>query len=148
VSGILQQNTVPQGIEFSLQHFRQGALATSVETNDLDDALALEAVVAVRKTAETRDRGVLYEHPPGDARAEALVQELAGIFEARGEDGALRRPADRDLVAALRALENAVAGTVREGEGPHAFLDTATRLVARLGGKSAAPRPRPLIVEP
>ena len=115
---------------------------------DLDDALALEAVVAVRKTAETRDRGVLYEHPPGDARAEALVQELAGIFEARGEDGALRRPADRDLVAALRALENAVAGTVREGEGPHAFLDTATRLVARLGGRSAAPRPRPLIVEP
>jgi hypothetical protein len=91
---------------------------------------------------------VLYEHPPGDARAEALVQELAGIFEARGEDGMVHRPADRDLVPALRALENAMAGTAREGEGPHAFLDTAARLVARLGGPGAAPRPRPLIVEP
>jgi len=116
--------------------------------NDLDDALALEAVVALRKTAETRERGVLYEHPPGDARAEELVQELAGIFEARGEDGTLHRPADRDLVAALRALEGAVAGTVREAEGPHAFLDTAARLVGRLEGRPAAPRPRSLIVEP
>jgi hypothetical protein len=114
----------------------------------LDDTLVREAVVAVRKTAETRDRGVLYEHPPGDARADALVQELAGVFEARGEDGILHRPADRDLVAALRALEKALTGTIREGEGPHAFLDSAARLVARLGGRSAAPRPRPLIVEP
>jgi hypothetical protein len=116
--------------------------------DDLDDALALEGVVAVRKTAETRDRGVLYEHPPGDARAEELVRELAGVFEARGDDGALHRPADRDLVAALRALEAAIAGTAREGEGPRAFLETAARLVARLGGRESAPRPGPLIVEP
>jgi hypothetical protein len=115
---------------------------------DLDDALVLEAITAVRKTAETRDRGVLYEHPPGDARAEALVQEVAGIFEARGEDGTVHRPRDRDLVAALRALERAIAATAREAEGDHAFLDTAARLVGRLGGKTAAPRPRPLIVEP
>ncbi len=116
--------------------------------DELDDVLALDAVVAVRKTAETRDRGVLYEHRPGDARAEALVGELAGMFEARGEDGTLHRPSDRDLVAALRALESAMTGTVREDEGPHAFLDTAARLVARLGGRPAAPRPSSLIVEP
>jgi hypothetical protein len=115
---------------------------------DLDDALVLEAVVALRKTAQTRDRGVLYEHPPGDARAEELVRDLAGIFEARGEDGTTQRPADRDLVAALRALEGAIADTVREAEGAHAFLDTAARLVGRLGGRAAAPRPRPLIIEP
>jgi len=125
-----------------------GLGAIRARHGDLDDVLVREAVVAVRKTAETRDRGVLYEHPPGDARAEALVQELAGIFEAQGEDGARHRPSDRDLAAALRALENALAGTIRENEGPHAFLDTAARLVARLGGRSAAPRPRPLIVEP
>jgi len=125
-----------------------GLGALRARHGDLDDTLVREAVVAVRKTAETRDRGVLYEHPPGDARAEALVQELAGVFEARGEDGVLHRPADRDLVAALRALEKALTGTIGEGEGPHAFLDSAARLVARLGGRSAAPRPRPLIVEP
>ena len=76
-----------------------------------------------------------------------LVRELAGIFEARSEDGTVQRPADRDLVAALRALEGALAGTIGENEGPHAFLDTAARLVGRLGGAPAA-RPSPLIVEP
>jgi hypothetical protein len=114
---------------------------------ELEDTLLLEAVVALRKTVETRDRGILYEHPPGDARAQELVQELSGLFEARDEDGAVHRSSDRDLAAALRGLERAIAATVREKEGPHAFLDTATRLVGRLGGAPAR-RPRPLIVEP
>jgi hypothetical protein len=51
-------------------------------------------------------------------------------------------------VAALRALEGALESTIREKEGPHAFVETAARLVGRLGGPRAAPRPRPLIVEP
>jgi deoxyribodipyrimidine photolyase-like uncharacterized protein len=114
---------------------------------ELEDTVLLEAVVALRKTVETRDRGVLYEHPAGDARAQDLVQELSSIFEAKGDDGAVHRPSDRDLAAALRGLEGALAATVRENEGPHAFLDTAARLVGRLGGAPAR-RPRPLIVEP
>jgi hypothetical protein len=114
---------------------------------DLEDAILLDAVGALRKTVETRDRGVLYEHPPGDARAQELVRELAEVFEARDNDGTVHRPSDRDLAAALRGLEGALAATVRENEGPHAFLDTAARLVGRLGGAPAT-RPRPLIVEP
>jgi hypothetical protein len=114
---------------------------------ELEDTVLLEAVVAVRKTVETRDRGVLYEHPAGDARAQELVQELSGIFEASDDDGAVHRPSDRDLAAALRGLERALAATVHEKQGPHAFLDTAARLVGRLGGAPAR-RPRPLIVEP
>ena len=114
---------------------------------ELEDAILLEAVAALRKTVETRDRGVLYEHPPGDARAQELVRDLTGVFEARDGDGTVHRPSDRDLAAALRGLEGALAATVREGEGPHAFLDTAARLVGRLGGAPAT-RPRPLIVEP
>jgi len=115
--------------------------------SDLEDALLLDAVAALRKTVETRDRGVLYEHPVTDARAQELVQELSGMFEARDEDGAVHRPSDRDLAAALGGLEGALAATVREKEGPHAFLDTAARLVGRLGGAPAT-RSRPLIVEP
>ena len=114
---------------------------------DLDDAILLEAVVALRKTVETRDRGILYEHPPGDARAQELVRDLAGIFEAQDAEGTVRRPSDRDLAAALRGLEGALTATVHEKEGPQAFLDTAARLVGRLGG-APAPRSRPLIVEP
>jgi hypothetical protein len=119
---------------------------------DLDDSLLLEAVTALRKTIDTRASGVLYEHPTGDARARELVQELAGIFEARDAEGAVHRPDDKDLGAALQSLENAVAATLREKEGPRAFLDTATRLAGRLGaGPASAPPaepPKPLIVEP
>jgi hypothetical protein len=114
----------------------------------LDDALLLEAVVALRKTTETRDRGVLYEHPPGDPRARDVIRDLTGLFEARDESGTVHRPADRDLVAALRALEGALGTTIGEKEGPHAFLETAARLRARLGGPRVTPRPRPLIIEP
>ncbi len=115
--------------------------------SELDDTILLEAVVALRKTVETRDRGVLYEHPAGDARAQELVQELSGIFEAQDTEGGLHRPSDRDLAAALRGLEGALTETVGEREGPRTFLNTAARLVGRLGGAPAA-RPRPLIVEP
>jgi hypothetical protein len=123
-----------------------GINAVRARRPGLEDTVLLEAVVALRKTVETRDRGVLYEHPAGDARAQELVHELSGIFEARDEGGAVHRPSDRDLAAALRGLERALAATIRENEGPHAFLDTAARLVGRLGGAPAG-RPRPLIVE-
>ena len=114
---------------------------------DLEDSLLLDAVIALRKTVETRNRGVLYEHPVTDARAQELVQEIGGLFEAKGDDGAVHRPSDRDLGAALKGLERALAATVREKEGPHAFLDTAARVVGRLGGAPTT-RSRPLIVEP
>jgi len=127
-------------------------IAATRARRDLDDALLLEAVVALRKTVDTRASGVLYEHPTGDARAGELVQELAGVFEARDEQGAVHRPDDKDLGPALQSLENAVAATLREKEGPRAFLDTATRLAGRLGagpGPAPAAQPtKPLIVEP
>ena len=124
-----------------------GIVALQARRADLDDALLLEAVVALRKTADTQERGVIYEHPTTDPRAQGLVHELAGLFEARGEDGAVRRPSDRDLSRVLRALEGALRGTLAEKEGPRAFLATAARVTGRLGGPPAA-HPRPLIIEP
>jgi hypothetical protein len=114
---------------------------------DLGDALLLEAVAALRKTVETREKGILYEHPADDLRAQGLVHELGRLFEAKDEEGALHTPADADLLAVLRALEGALLEVAREGAGPTAFLDTAARLAGRL---AAANRPasRPLIVEP
>jgi hypothetical protein len=114
---------------------------------DLGDALLLEAVAALRKTVETREKGILYEHPADDLRAQGLVHELGRLFEAKDEEGALHAPADADLLAVLRALEGALLEVAREGAGPTAFLDTAARLAGRL---AAANRPaaRPLIVEP
>ncbi len=124
-----------------------GLTALRARRRDLGDALLLEAVAALRKTVETREKGILYEHPADDLRAQGLVRELSSLFEAKDEEGAAHAPADADLLATLRALEGALLDVTRGGAGPTAFLDTAARLAGRL---AAATRPaaRPLIVEP
>lgn len=112
---------------------------------DLDDALLHQAVAALHKTLETRARGVLYDHPAEDARAQGLVLDLRGMFEARDAEGRPVTPDDRDLLPVLASLDGALAAAEREG--PVAFLDTALRLVGRVEGPPS-PAPRPLIVEP
>ena len=106
-----------------------GVVALRVRHRDLDDQLLASAAEALRKTTQTRMSGVVYDHPPGDARAQALVRELAGIFEAEGEDGRKATPADRDLLAVLTGLEAGLA--VTQDASPTSFLDTAVRLVGR-----------------
>jgi len=124
-----------------------GVTALRGRRRDLDDELLLEATAALRKTVETREKGILYEHPAEDLRAQGLVPELRGLFEAGDEQGNAHAPADKDLLAALRALEGALRDAAREGAGPAAFLDTAARVAARMGAAPRAPG-RPLIVEP
>ncbi len=124
-----------------------GVTALRGRRRDLDDELLLEATAALRKTVETREKGILYEHPAEDLRAQGLVPELRGLFEAKDEQGIAHAPADKDLLAVLRALEGALGHVAREGAGPAAFLDTAARMAARMGARPRAPG-RPLIVEP
>ena len=112
-----------------------GIVALRARHRDLDDLLLASAVGALRKTTQTRQSGLVYEHPPDDARAQALVRELAGIFEAEGEDGRKAAPADRDLLAVLGGLEAGLA--VSADASPTSFLDTALRLVGR--GAAAGP---------
>lgn len=125
-----------------------GITAIRARRRDLDDRLLLEAVQALRKTVETREKGILYEHPAADARAQALARELGELFESKDAEGRSHAPADRDLAEALSRLERAVAATLREGESRHAFLDSATRLAARLGPPPGARPSSGLIVEP
>lgn len=117
-----------------------GIVALRVRHRDLDDQLLASAAEALRKTTQTRMSGVVYDHPPGDARAQALVRELAGIFEAEGEDGRKATPADRDLLAVLTGLEAGLRAAA--DASPTSFLDTATRLVGR-GAAAGAPSPTP-----
>jgi hypothetical protein len=124
-----------------------GVTAIRARRRDLDDELLRAAVQALRKTAETREKGILYDHPAQDARAQGLAHELTLLFEARDGEGAPHAPADRDLATALLALEAALGAVAREGEGPRAFLDTAARVTGRLGA-SPPERAHPLIVAP
>jgi hypothetical protein len=125
-----------------------GITAIRARRREIDDGLLLEAVQALRKTVETREKGILYDHPAADARAQALSHELGELFLAKDAEGVSHAPADRDLKEALARLERAIAAAQRERESGHAFLDSATRLAARLGPPPGA-RPRSsLIVEP
>jgi hypothetical protein len=124
-----------------------GITAIRSRRRGLDDALVLEAAATLAKTVETRQKGILYEHPPRDLRAQGLVHELGRLFEAKDDEGTVHAPADGDLLAALRALVGALQDAVREGNGPTAFLDTAARVAGQVGGAPRVPA-RPLIVEP
>ncbi len=124
-----------------------GLLGIRGSRPELDDALALQAVRALRQTVETRERGVLYEHQADDVRAQALVHELQALFEAKDAQGRSVAPADRDLLAALRALQAGLDASLREGVGS-AFLDSAARIVGRAEGPTPAPARRPVILEP
>jgi len=114
---------------------------------ELSDHLMHEAVTALRKTVETRERGILYEHPAQDARAQGLVYELRGLFEAKDASGTAHAPDDRDLVAVLNSLQASLDECLREQAGPTSFLETAARVAGRAVPDSR-PAPRPLIVQP
>ncbi len=113
---------------------------------ELQDRLVLDAVGALRKTLETRGRGILYEHAADDLRAQGLVHDLQGLFESRDEEGRAVSPDDRDLLPALRALEGIAAECLRGG-GASEFLELASRLAGELQ-RDAQPKPQRLIVAP
>lgn len=124
-----------------------GIAALWARRPDLDDRLLGQAIGALRRTVETRVRGVLYDHQTDDARAQGLVHEVRQMFEAKDEGGTPVAPEDRDILPVLAALDRCIETTLAGREGPSAFLDTALRLVGRLEGPPPTP-PRPLIVEP
>jgi len=127
-----------------------GINALRAAQKGLEDRLLYQAVTALRKTVETRARGVLYEHPAEDLRAEGLRHELKGLFEATGAEGRASTPDDRDLLAVLSALEACLEDSRRAASGPTVFLDSALRLLGRLEKSAAAPpaASHPLLIEP
>lgn len=125
-----------------------GLGAMRARHRDLDDALLSAAVAALRKTVETRQRGVLYDHPPEDLRAQGLVLELRGLFEARDERERPVFPDDRDLGPVLAALDDVVTEFRRSNEGRTSFLDTARRLVGAPAATAAPAAESRLVLEP
>ena len=125
-----------------------GLGAMRARRRDLDDGLLAAAVGALRKTVETRQRGVLYEHPAEDLRAQGLVMELRDLFEARDERDRPVFPDDRDLGPVLAALDDALTELRRGNEGRMAFLDTARRLVGAPASASAPAAETRLVLEP
>jgi hypothetical protein len=114
----------------------------------IDDRLLAAAAAAVRKTLQTRARGILYEHAADDLAAQRLVPEIEAIFETRTDDGRTARPDDGDLIAVLGALEESVRAFAAEAEGPSAFLDAAARIVGEAGLEPAPPAASPRLVLP
>ena len=115
-----------------------GLVSIRARHRSLDDRMLASALAALRKTTETRLAGLLYDHPPDDLRAAALVREVSSLFEAEDPAGRRAAPDDRDLLAVLKALE---AGLGVHGDGsPTSFLDTVVRVVGRQAGPAADPQ--------
>lgn len=113
------------------------------DTRGFDDALLLEALSAARKTAETRQRGILYEHAPEDRRAQGLLPGLRELIEIGAGPERPVELSEPDERTVLVALERCVRQAIHEREGPTLFLDTAERMARRM---KRDPRPAPAIV--
>jgi hypothetical protein len=112
----------------------------------LDDRLVATALLAFRKTVETRTHGLIYAHPPEDARAQALIENLGAALKLQDESGRALEPPDSDLLAVLRALEAILSAEPADPSRPRAFLDLAARLTAEVGAETGpAPEPRILL---
>jgi hypothetical protein len=123
-----------------------GLTGLSRRRPDINDQRVADALAALRKTVETRTRGLLYEHPAEDARAQALIPELSGLFEAHDSSGRVVAPSDADLLPVLLAIERSLRTSLSESTEPRAFLELAARLTAGLS--LAPPAEPPRIVTP
>jgi hypothetical protein len=141
----LQGLTEPQARLFFLGLVGLGPLRA--RHRGLNDPLLAQAMAALRKTVETREKGILYEHVAEDVRAQGLVPEVRGMFDVKDPQGFRHAPEDRDLLPVLRAFESALAEWRSEGVGPAAFLETAHRVAGQKAPAAGSP-PSPLIVQP
>jgi hypothetical protein len=122
-----------------------GLAAIGARHADVTDRLLSEAVGTLRKTIETRDKGILYDHQADDARAQALVHEIASLYEERDSEGRRSSPSDTDLLAVLKALESALAAALAEAGDARAFLATIARVTAGAVGEPEEHAPRLIV---
>jgi hypothetical protein len=95
---------------------------------EADDRLFADAVATLLRTVETRVKGVLYEHPTEDARAQVLAHELAETFTTRDAEGHAVQLPDAQLLPVLRALAASLRTTLAELAEPREFLEMVVRL--------------------
>ncbi len=95
---------------------------------EADDRLFADAVDTLVRTVETRVKGVLYEHPTDDARAQVLAQEIAALYETRDADGRQVQVPDAEILPVLRALSGSLHTTLAELGAPREFLEMTVRL--------------------
>jgi hypothetical protein len=126
-----------------------GLVRISARHRDADDAQWEEALAALHKTLDPRESGLIYEHPAEGWRSQALLREMQeAIAPAENEGRPIAPPAL--LGAAVAALHASVAATRAEKGEPHAFLETAARLTAKMAsGEPATPAtPARRLIEP
>jgi hypothetical protein len=114
-----------------------GIIKVGARHRDADDARWREALAALRKTLETQESGIVYEHRAGDWQADALVRDMREILQPPEAEGKPLAPA-ASMLAAVAAVGAAFEATAHENAGPRAFLETASRLAGRI----AAEEPR------
>jgi hypothetical protein len=114
----------------------------------LADADVADAAAAIASTLETAARGVIYEHVPQGAPAQALATALKAVLAQVREQGA--KVFDREAAIVLRAIEQGARGTVTSAAAatPTAYIDLVARLldVTASAGPAPAPQASPLIL--
>jgi hypothetical protein len=114
----------------------------------LADQDVAEGCAAVAATLETAARGVIYEHAPQGAPAQALAVEITALLAEMRAQGATVYDGEAAIV--LRAIEAGARAASVPAEGPRSYLDLVARLLqinAQPGAAAAQDAsPSPLIL--
>ena len=95
----------------------------SVADDDLKGILG-----AVRKTLETRTKGIVYEHRTDSPHLDVHVSWLASVLAARADLKNIPEVSDRDVREVLEAVELSIADHRARGSGLD-YLDTAEQVL-------------------
>jgi hypothetical protein len=106
----------------------------------LSDQDVADASAAVAATLETAARGVIYEHAPQGAPAQALAVEMTALLAEMRAQGATVYDGEAAIV--LRAIEAGARASL-PAEGPRAYLDLVARLLQINAQPAAAAAPGP-----
>lgn len=92
---------------------------------DLSDREAQQVVAALARTYETLSKGIIYQHQVDSPRLQSVVDRLAQLLRER--ERFVPGASDGDVLAALSALETALATHLQHTAGGRSYLDLAAR---------------------
>lgn len=112
--------------------FVHHVLLSSPATARLGDVDLEDVLTTVRRTLETRTKGLLYTHPPGSAHLEPVVDWLDRVLAEREKIAGVPEASDAELLSMLDVLVRSVGAHRSQGVSGRreSYLETAGRLLA------------------
>jgi hypothetical protein len=118
-----------QQFHFLLDGMEEVIVGYASELTSITDGDVHKAIVALKSTLETEQKGVIYEHSTSNPLAQALAKELQSFLEKERSESSERGNSLRtsDLVACLDFLEEDVSYHLANDSASNSYLQFIAR---------------------